>query len=98
MTHITGGQSLSRRIRRPMNASTPFTILVFDVIVAILLSIVIRPLAQLGAQLVACSTLREMTSPAFPKDHGIPDLENLSSESSGFKRWWKTVERQGSRQ
>ncbi|WP_172194556.1 GGDEF domain-containing protein [Saccharibacillus qingshengii] len=94
MTHITGGQSLSRRIRRSMNASTLFTILVFAVIVTNLLSIVIRPLAQLGAQLVAHSTLREMTSPAFPKDHGIADLEDLSSESSGFKRWWETVERQ----
>ncbi|NGZ76388.1 GGDEF domain-containing protein [Saccharibacillus alkalitolerans] len=94
MTHKTGSPSLSRLIRRSMNASTLFTILVFAVIVTILLSVVIRPLAQLGAQLVAHSTMREMTSPAFPENHGIDRLEDLSPAATGFERWWKTVERQ----
>ncbi|MCQ4087942.1 GGDEF domain-containing protein [Saccharibacillus sp. JS10] len=94
MKHKTGSPSLSRLIRRSMNSSTLFTILVFAVIVTILLSVVIRPLAQLGAQLVAHSTMREMTSPAFPENHGIARLEDLAPDSPGFDRWWKTVERQ----
>lgn len=94
MKHKTGSPSLSRLIRRSMNSSTLFTILVFAVIVTILLSVVIRPLAQLGAQLVAHSTMREMTSPAFSENHGIARLEDLSPEATGFERWWKTVERQ----
>ncbi|MEJ8305652.1 GGDEF domain-containing protein [Saccharibacillus sacchari] len=94
MKHKHGSPSLSRLIRLSMNASTLFTILVFAVIVTILLSIVIRPLAQLGAQLVAHSTMREMTSPAFPENHGIATLTDLSPQSPGFERWWKTVERQ----
>lgn len=94
MKHKTGSPSLSRLIRHSMNSSTLFTILVFAVIVTILLSVVIRPLAQLGAQLVAHSTMREMTSPAFPENHGIDRLEELSPAASGFERWWKTVERQ----
>ncbi|CAM3367544.1 MULTISPECIES: diguanylate cyclase [Saccharibacillus] len=94
MTNPTGSRSLSRLIRRSMNSSTLFTILVFAVIVTILLSIVIRPLAQLGAQLVAHSTMREMTSPAFPGNHGVERLEDLSPDASGFQRWWETVERQ----
>jgi len=87
-------RSLSRLIRHLMNLSTLFTILVFAVIVTILLSVVIRPLAQLGAQLVAHSTMREMTSPSFPEDHGIKKLIELSPAASGFENWWKTVERQ----
>ncbi|MDO3409937.1 diguanylate cyclase [Saccharibacillus sp. CPCC 101409] len=90
----TRSQSLSRLIRYSMNTSTLFTILVFAVIVTILLSIVIRPLAQLGAQLVAHSTMREMTSPAFPENHGIAALEDMSEESPGYADWKAAVERQ----
>lgn len=90
----SGSRSLSRLIRHLMNLSTLFTILVFAVIVTILLSVVIRPLAELGAQLVAHSTMREMTSPSFPENHGIKKLIDFSPQASGFETWWKTVERQ----
>ncbi|OWA35934.1 hypothetical protein B9G55_08625 [Saccharibacillus sp. O16] len=94
MIKKTSSRSLSRLIRHLMNLSTLFTILVFAVIVTILLSIVIRPLAQLGAQLVAHSTMREMTAPSFPEAHGLKRLTDLSPAASGFDTWWKTVERQ----
>ncbi|MFC0211921.1 ATP-binding protein [Paenibacillus chartarius] len=94
MSRFTRKQSLARLIRSIMNLSTMVTVLLFGMMVLLLMSAVLRPLAQLGAQMVAHSVMREMGSSAFPKEHGIGSLRELDESAPGWARWKRAMERQ----